>query len=137
MLTGRCQEMFQALLDCLVGDIVELKMHDGPPGRNCRDNLVLGDGLPQTYSFSLGGTVRFTIPELPERIARVPLPRRWWQFRTRYREERQPATLQVCDVSMWSDGLPVMLLAWRTPRPVRLREGDSLTLLDIQRPKAK
>lgn len=127
MFSKTAQDQLQAEMDKMVDDTVVFKLHDGPAGPAFADNLMFGDGLPQEYTYSEGGELRFVMPELTER---VPLPRQWWQLRMRYVD--LPKQLKVHEISMWSRGLPVMLVDRRGP--IYLTSGGVLTLCDIARP---
>ncbi|MFC5789697.1 hypothetical protein ACFPPE_07490, partial [Agromyces tardus] len=93
-------------------------------------------GLLQSYSFAEGGSVGFLIPPMPLEHVRVPLPRRWWQIRTRYRIREVMPMVRIQAVMMWSNGHPMMTVNLPVPE-YQLRGGDVLIVTPNGKPTAQ
>lgn len=130
------QEQMQRYLDELIGDRVEFTIHDGDPGPECTDNLAFGDGLPQSYSFTEGGSVAFNIPVMPYERIRVPVPRRWWQIRRRYRIHTQASLVRIEAVTLWSKGRPMLRVDAPT-LPITLVGGGVLIITPNGKPQVQ
>ncbi len=127
------QELMRRHLDELAGDRVVFTIHTGDPGPQGADNLAFGDGLPQPYSFTEGGSVGFRIPAMPR--VRVPVPRRWWQIGPRHRTEMREQLVRIEAVMMWANEHPVMPLDLPYS-PIVLVSGSVLIVTPHGKPRA-
>lgn len=134
IVTPPTKKALQRHLDELVGDHVLFTVHDGDPGLHGTNNLAFGTGLPQPYSFTQGGSVGFLIPPMRLERVRVPLQRRWWQIRKRYRIREVSPMVRIQAVMMWSNGRCVMPINLPEPEYL-LRSGDMLTVIPNGKPK--
>ncbi|MEV6219929.1 hypothetical protein [Nocardia sp. NPDC051833] len=125
----------QQHLDELVGDQVLFTLHDGHPGPYGIDNLAFGTGLPQRHSFTEGGSVGFRIPSMPVKRVRVPLPRKWWQIRSRYRIEERRPMLVVQAVMLWSRSNRQPIVTVDLPEPEYWLTSGEVFIIYPTRPR--